>query len=49
MDTAGIVSLIEIIAVFGVLIGFGFWQLRDLDRLDREDAEREKQNSDTKG
>lgn len=36
MDTGWIV-LIEGIAIFGLLIGFGIWQLRSLKKMERED------------
>lgn len=39
MQIGSWVSLIELTAVFGLVIGFGIWQLRSLDRLDREEAE----------
>lgn len=35
------ISLIELAAVFGLVMAFGFWQLRDLNKLDEEDARRE--------
>jgi len=39
--------LFELVLVFGLLIGFGFWQLRELRRL-REDRERrERENRDS--
>lgn len=31
----------ELSAVFGLFMAVCFWQLRSLDKLDREDAERE--------
>jgi hypothetical protein len=36
MDTGWIV-LVEGIAIFGLLIGFGVWQLRSLKKMERED------------
>ena len=36
MNTGWIV-LIEGIAIFGLLIGFGIWQLRSLKKMERED------------
>jgi cytochrome oxidase assembly protein ShyY1 len=36
MNTGWIV-LIEGIAIFGLLIGFGVWQLRSLKKMERED------------
>ncbi len=36
-----LIGIIELAAVFGLVIAFGIWQLRSLDKLDREDAERE--------
>lgn len=38
------ISLIELGAVFGLFMAVCFWQLRSLDKLDREDAEREGQD-----
>ena len=35
------ISFIEMSAVFGLFIAVCFWQLRSLDKLDREDAERD--------
>lgn len=32
------ISLIELAAVFGLVMAFGFWQLRDLNKMDEEDA-----------
>ena len=33
----GLVVLIEIILVFGLVIGFAFWELRKVRRAQRED------------
>jgi len=36
----GLLVLIEIILVFGLVIGFGFWELRKVRRAQREDEDR---------
>ena len=33
------ISILELVAVFSLVIGFCLWQLRDLNKLDREEAE----------
>ena len=38
MDFNAMLSLLELTGVFGLVIGFGLWQLRSLDKLDREEA-----------
>jgi hypothetical protein len=43
MDKGALLSLIELTSVFALVIGFGLWQLRSLDKLDREDEKRAKQ------
>lgn len=39
MDMRSLIGIIELIAVFALVIGFCWWQLRALDKLDEEDAE----------
>ncbi len=36
----GIVVLIEILLVFGLVIAFGFWELRKVRRAQRDDDQR---------
>ncbi len=36
----GLLVLIEILLVFGLVIGFGFWELRKVRKAQREDEER---------
>ena len=42
MEIKSLIGIIELIAVFTLVIGFCWWQLRSLDKLDEED---EKQNN----
>jgi cytochrome oxidase assembly protein ShyY1 len=46
MNTGWIV-LIEGIAIFGLLIGFGIWQLRSLKKMEREDKAKAEAEGDT--
>lgn len=46
MSGGALISLIEVSAVFGLFIALCLWQLRDLNKLDREDAEREAREPD---
>ncbi len=36
----GVVVLIEILIVFGLVLGFAFWELRKVRRAQREDDDR---------
>jgi uncharacterized membrane protein YqiK len=36
----GLLVLIEIVLVFGLVIGLGFWELRRVRKAQREDEER---------
>lgn len=38
-------GLIELSFVFGLFMAFCVWQIRSLNRLDREDAKHEEENS----
>jgi hypothetical protein len=40
MDIKSLIGIIELVAVFLLVIGFCWWQLRSLDKLDREDQEK---------
>ena len=41
MELSSLVFLIEFGLVFGAVFVFGYFQLRSLDKLDKEEAERE--------
>lgn len=43
MDIKSLIGIIELVAVFALVMGFCWWQLRDLDKLDAEDAGKENQ------
>ncbi|MEM9330395.1 MAG: hypothetical protein AAGA53_03650 [Pseudomonadota bacterium] len=40
MNIADMVFVFEFFVTFGALMAFCFWQLHSLNKLDREDAER---------
>ena len=40
MHITDMVFVFEFLATFGVFMGICFWQLRSLDKLDREEAEK---------
>lgn len=43
MEIKSLIGIIELVAVFALVIGFCWWQLRLLDKLDEEDESRESQ------
>lgn len=43
MEIKSLIGIIELVAVFALVIGFCWWQLRSLDKLDEEDKSRESQ------
>lgn len=45
MELKSLIGIIELVAVFALVMGFCWWQLRALDKLDEEDEKREAQNS----
>ena len=45
--STGWIVLIEGIAIFGLLIGFGIWQLRSLKKMEREDKAKAEAEGDT--
>ncbi len=44
MSGGALISLIEVSAVFGLFIAVCAWQLHSLNKLDREEAERERED-----
>lgn len=44
--TAGLLGLIELLLVFGLLFGFGLWQLRSLKRREEELRRRSERSND---
>lgn len=45
MKGSTVAFLMEFGVFFGAAIGFGYWQLRSLKKLDEADAEKEKQEA----
>jgi hypothetical protein len=46
MTSAGIYKIIELIMLFGAVVGFCVWQLRTVTKLQREQSEDQQQKSD---
>lgn len=46
MTSAGIYKVVELVILFGAVVGFCVWQLRAVTRLQREQSDNEHQQSD---
>ena len=46
MDNFGPVILIEVVLIFGGVLLFAWWQLRDLNKEREKDLKKKKQNKD---